>query len=115
MIIDNSIQEKLEKINSWISVRDIVALFLATLVLVGLLMFISREQNKQNKVVSYEETFSQDIGRVDDARPFGSKGGTTYIFSWCRGSTRILDKNKIYFTSEEHAARSGRTLSKMCQ
>jgi hypothetical protein len=115
MIIDNSIQEKLEKINSRISPKDIVALFLITITAIGLLAVIAHDSNKEDGVVVYEEaSFGSGGGGSGNVKPFGSKGGSTYTFSWCQGSTRILEKNKIYFTSERDAQQSGRTLSRMC-
>ncbi len=58
----------------------------------------------------------QDKNRppVELTHPFGSKKGTTYTFSWCAGSSRISQKNKIFFASEEEAKGFGRRLSKLC-
>jgi hypothetical protein len=59
----------------------------------------------------------RQVGATEDvslAKPFGSKNGTTYTYSWCSGSGRILDKNKIFFLSQEDAEKRGRTLAKTC-
>ena len=36
-----------------------------------------------------------------------SKNGTKYHFPWCSGAKRISEKNKVWFSSADHARRAG--------
>lgn len=118
-----SIQDYCKKINRKITITDIVSLSVTVVFLLGCVVFLSLAEKKSAHKVVYKEA----DGALDDVQaltssyvsptgaPFGSKKGKTYTFSWCRGSGTILDKNKIYFSSEEEAKNTGRTLSKLCQ
>jgi hypothetical protein len=122
----HSIQEYGKKINSLITIYDIVSLGIICSVLGGFVTYINHI-NKENYTPVYYVTYtnnnvfktsltleeSVDVSR--DSRPFASKKGRTYTFSWCNGATRISTKNKIFFKSEAEAKQSGRTLSKLCK
>lgn len=118
--IVSSIQDYCKKINRRITVIQIVSLSVTLLVLIGLLLFLKVERKRTIAEVVYTES---ETGQNEETnalpsqnpRPFGSKNGKTYTFSWCQGSTRISPKNKIYFSSAVVAQQQGRTLSKLCK
>jgi hypothetical protein len=112
--MDTSIQEKLQKINSSIQIGDILALFLLLIPLAGLLLYQSFENGDSKDIVYRESATVPQVRSGTDTRPFGSVHGTTYTFSWCKGSQNILTKNRIYFANDEDARNHGRTISKMC-
>lgn len=74
-------------------------------------------KNKQNSLpVTYIEaqnSFTEKAG-MGSVKPFASIHGQTYTFSWCQSSSRIVEKNRIYFTDEEEAKQKGYRLSKLC-
>ncbi|HCC05193.1 TPA: hypothetical protein DEP58_02705 [Patescibacteria group bacterium] len=37
----------------------------------------------------------------------GSKNGTVYHLPWCAGAQRILEENKVWFSTKEEAERAG--------
>lgn len=112
----NSIQEYCKKINRHLTFIDICSLFLT---LTGLLILVvtltGKQQDSIQKVIYSEGKVKQDRGEVRAGQPFASKNGKTYTFTWCKGSSVIAAKNKLYFPSEEAAKNSGRTLSKLCK
>lgn len=114
--VAHSIQEYCKKINSRLTYADLVT---ATVLLLGitfLLVYIHQEKARNFQEIVYEEgDFIQTTPQEDQSLPFASKSGKTYTFSWCSGSAKIKEKNKITFASEEQAKASGRILSKLCQ
>ncbi|MDQ5962742.1 MAG: hypothetical protein QG653_549 [Patescibacteria group bacterium] len=110
----HSIQELLKKINSAITFLDVLSLAITTLIIIVCSWYIVHTISKNNLPITYVSGAHQNVVVEGDTRPFGSVSGTTYTFSWCQGAGAILPKNKIYFTSEEEAKISGRTLSKLC-
>ncbi len=113
----SSIQEYCKKINRELTFVSILSLFLTVVTLFALTGYLYFLQGKNRSAVMYKETdvAMREVASLDGSRPFGSNKGTTYTFSWCQGANRILDKNKVYFSSEEEAKISGRRLSKLCQ
>jgi hypothetical protein len=112
----HSIQENLKIINSKLSVFDCVSIGLTTLFLLCFSFFLYTEREASKKPVQYLQSAVQSSQvQTSDSRPFGSKTGTTYTFSWCSNSSQIKPENKIYFSDETQAVSSGRTLSKLCQ
>jgi hypothetical protein len=122
----HSIQKYGRKINSIITIYDIVSLGIVCSVLGGIVTYINYLNKESYTPVSYvaysnsnELNRSLLIGGAEDtsrdSQPFASKKGKTYTFSWCSGASRISAKNKIYFKSEADAKSSGRTLSKLCK
>ena len=80
-----------------------------------LAIYLHKKKESSDIPVSYiKSTGGEVLGEATDSRPFASVNGKTYTFSWCGGSSNISTKNKIYFTSEVEAQKSGRTLSKLC-
>ena len=122
-IMGLSIQDYLKKINSSLTRADCISLLITMLFLVSFLVYLKIENVKTSVPLSYVVGTSPDSVSLDkertsdsqDPRPFGSSKGKTYTFSWCQGATRILAKNRIYFSTEEEAKSSGRILSKLCQ
>jgi hypothetical protein len=99
--IKHSIQEYCKKINSRISVIDIISLLITTVGLLIFLLYLDFSQKSRIKEVIYQEGESEIVSAKDVARlPFGSVSGKTYTFSWCSGSSRISEKNRIVFSSE---------------
>jgi hypothetical protein len=112
----HSIQENLKIINSKLSVFDCTSLGATALLFCGFVLFLDIQKEAIRKPVLYIPSDSQAaLAAPRDSRPFGSKSGTTYTFSWCQGSAQIKAANKIYFASEDAAKAQGRTLSKLCQ
>lgn len=114
----SSIQEYCKKINRAVTFVDIVGLLCITIAFIVLFFIIRDKQKEVIQEVFYAEGVNVSItkeGNTNLNKPFGSKSGKTYTFSWCQASGRILAKNKIYFADEEEARTSGRTLSKLCQ
>ena len=111
----SSIQDYAKKINSRLTIFDCVSLLVTTVFLLCFLAYLYLEQKANDVPVSYI-VGNEEIVSLSGAgsKPFGSKNGKTYTFSWCSGSARISVKNKIYFTNEAEAKNSGRTLSKLC-
>jgi hypothetical protein len=112
----HSIQENLKLINSKLSIFDVISLGLTALYFLAFALFLHWKFLQEKKPLLYLEngtSYSSNIGA--DSRPFGSKNGTTYTFSWCSNSGQIKPANKIYFKDEAQAAASGRTLSKLCK
>lgn len=115
-IMGSSIQDYAKKINSKLSFWDILSIFVTTLALSVFAIFLYIKKGRENIPVSYISN-SENNGIIDktDSRPFASRQGKTYTFSWCGGSNNISEKNKIYFENEDIAKSSGRALSKLCQ
>lgn len=78
----------------------------------SLVVYVRHLKAKDSVPISYREGGVQE--EVIPSEIFASRKGKTYTYSWCKGSQAILEKNKIYFTTEEEAKQSGRSLSKMC-
>lgn len=108
-----SIQDYLKKINSRLSLSDTVSVAVASFFLVILALYVVKKEESNKKDLAY---FHEEV-RIDteDERPFGSRKGATYTYSWCSGADTIKPANKIFFIDAEEAERSGRTLSKLCQ
>ncbi len=114
--ITSSIQDYCKKINSRITYFDIASIAVVLIGIAVLVTYFHNEEQKMYKDVIYQEGSRTVVDvQKDSNQPFGSKTGTTYTFSWCQGSTRIKEKNKIFFSSEEDAEKEGRTLSKLCK
>lgn len=108
----NSIQDYLKKINSSITIPDVLSLFATLVILSGTLLYAKVTAPDPLPVrYIYGELNTSETG---ENLPFGSKSGKTYTYSWCGGSSSILPKNKVYFTSEQDAIAKGRILSKLC-
>lgn len=114
--IGHSIQDYLKKINSAITSYDILSLFLTVVILFGFLLYVNYVKSSRKVPVIYttSETKAGMIVQNSSNALFGSIHGSTYTFSWCKGASKIKEKNKIFFSSEDEAKRSGRTLSKLC-
>ena len=114
-----SIQDYLRKINSRLTWFDIISLSLSLLVLGLTVAFLQMKESSNMKEIIYKKG-SYDISISEEGsdkgdKPFGSRKGKTYTFSWCKGGRVIKESNKIYFGSEEEAKSTGRTLSKLCK
>jgi hypothetical protein len=110
-----SIQEIGKKINSSLSIYDCISLSAVATVSFGLALYVGHIRSLEKKPVIYREgRGGQILGVQADSRPFGSRNGTTYTYSWCSGSGQIKPENKIYFAGSAEAEKAGRTLSKLC-
>ncbi len=119
-IMGNSIQDYLKKINSRLTLLDCVSLLITCLLLLGFLGYLYLQKEKNSIPVIYraysgEKSDNKNVNTTEEYRPFASKYGKTYTFSWCSGSGVISEKNKLYFETESEAQKSGRTLSKLCK
>ena len=115
----NSIQDYLRKINSRLTWFDILSLSLSLLVLGVMVAFLQIKESSGMKEIIYKKgsentSISEEESDKGD-KPFASRKGKTYTFSWCKGSRVIKESNKIYFGSEEEAKGTGRVLSKLCK
>lgn len=95
-----------------------VALIVA---LVGLCAFglgrLSALEENRNAVSVREEP---PQGRVGQGLQIGglvvaSRGGSSYHFPWCAGADSILERNKLWFSSEEDARRAGYAPARNCK
>ena len=115
--ITHSIQEYCKKINSRLSLSDILSLFITAMFLLVSVVYMTVVQEKNRYPVIYKEggeVVGMETATTTNSKPFGSRKGKTYTFSWCRGAGVIRPSNKVYFKDEEEAQRSGRVLSKLC-
>ncbi len=114
-----SIQDYLKKINSGLTYTDIMSLFITCVVISLFLGYIWHVQaQERGEVVYVKSSTVQSDDRAsssNEGKPFGSKNGTTYTYSWCSGSGNIKPANKIYFASSEDAEAKGKRLSKLCE
>jgi hypothetical protein len=108
-----SIQGIAIKINSRLSVMDEISLAISAFLIICLALFLVAKDQKIRQDVAYIPAHEETLNAVD-YRPFASKNGPTYTFSWCQGADKIKKENIIYFVNAEEAERSGRTLSKLC-
>lgn len=116
----SSIQDYLKKINSRLTLLDILSLSASVAILGLFLVFLYIQRGKEVNSVTYikhsgggnAENMSNPTA---DSRPFASIHGKTYTYAWCQGSKAIASKNRIYFATDSDAERSGRTLSKLCR
>lgn len=111
----HSIQEYLKKINSRLSFYDAVSAAITALFLVFSALYLFWLFYSKQVPVVYRTETAKDNAQQPDSRPFGSRNGATYTYSWCGGSDRIKLENKIFFENATFAERSGRSLSKLCQ
>ena len=110
-----SIQEIIKKINSRLSYLDCLSILSTTLFLVFLAFYLQIKSESLQKPVIYRAFSGPVETSSKDTKPFGSKNGTTYTFSWCQNSGQTKEMNKVYFKSAQEAEKAGRTLSKLCQ
>jgi len=110
----HSIQDYLKKINSHIRLEYVVSLTVLLVFLVPLTFILYTKRENTHPETLFIKRKAEVVEDSSLAQPFGSKNGTTYTYSWCSGSGRILEKNKIFFLSKEDAEKRGRTLAKTC-
>lgn len=110
----HSIQEILKNINSKLSKGDLTSLGAATVFLIGFSVFLEAKQESSLAPVQYMQG-KESPTQISEQKPFGSKNGATYTFSWCQNASAIKQENKIYFENSEAAERTGRRLSKLCE
>lgn len=115
LLMGHSIQEIAKYINSKLSFYDCVSLGVTTCLLLGFSFFIVQIRKVEQKPVLYTSGSTLVTEKTQESRPFGSKNGTTYTFSWCQGASQIKESNKLYYGDTASAERTGRTLSKLCQ
>ncbi len=116
--IASSIQDYVKKINSKLSYFDCISLVITLGILILFLGYILIQERQGYQKLVYSQgprEESRELSHTEEVRPFASKNGKTYTFTWCSGSGNIALKNKIYFGSEYEAKNSGRSLSKLCQ
>lgn len=109
----HSIQDYLRKINSSISFYDCLAAALLLMTLGAFTLYLHHEQERLRLPVIYR-TGKTVVRPTVNSRPFGSRKGTTYTYTWCSGSGQIKEANKLYWKNREAAEASGRTFSKLC-
>jgi hypothetical protein len=108
----SSIQEYLKKINSRLSFVDCLSLAITAICIALFACFLVLKEKRESLPVTYISGGKQE--ETQDIRPFASKNGITYTFSWCQGAGMIKPSNRVYFSNEEEAKRTGRVLSKFC-
>ncbi len=122
-IMGFSIQDNLKKINSSLTFIDILSLLITFTILSLFAVILNRHAIKNILPVVYTEgknlyaeTRMRNLALAEnDPRPFGSKKGKTYTYTWCNGSGNIKQANKVYFKTTQEAEGSGRALSKLCK
>lgn len=123
MRIDTSIQDFVKKINShifvYLTLPELVTLFifsLSLLIFSLVLAYVTRDE--RHVFVYHQSTESAYAVSVEDSKKalfFSAKTGKVYYYSWCKAGSRVKEKNRLYFESEEMAKISGRTLSHLCE
>jgi hypothetical protein len=115
----SSIQELLKKINSKLTFTDCLSIFVTALVISVFSGYVYYSDTERRTSVSYlEREYDQstkNIGAERVTQVFASAHGKTYTFSWCQGANRIKESNRVYFSHEQEAIRTGRTLSLLCK
>jgi hypothetical protein len=105
-----------------------------SIIAVGSLMYVlgrldGKEGLEANIVISYpeemavrrsensavESSTSESASLSSSERIVASKNGERFYTPGCSGIDRILPENRIYFSSQEEAEASGRSLAKACQ
>lgn len=112
-----SIQEKLKNINRTLNSLDIYSIsifFLIFSVFTGYFIIKNKENNKGILYIERGNKQSIEASEKITSLPFASKSGMTYTYSWCPNSSQIKEGNRIYFSNENEAKLSGRTLSRLC-
>jgi len=114
-----NIQDFKQKINSWLA-DD--AVFLSLLVtLVGTASFgLGRQSSGLESTISdnsmtgnvieplnREYLANESTNSVENAVYVGSKNSDKYHLPWCSGAKRIVEANKVTFTSKEEAEAAG--------
>lgn len=110
-----SIQEIIKKINSKLSYLDCLSILCTVLFLVFLAFYLHIKSEGLRKPIIYRAFSGLTETESRDTKPFGSKKGTTYTFSWCQNAGQTKEVNKVYFKNAQEAEKAGRTLSKLCQ
>lgn len=64
-------------------------------------------------VEKYQEP-SVESKSTENKYILASKSGTKFYFTWCGGSNRIKEENRVFFGSVEEAISSGYELAKNC-
>ena len=113
-----SIQDYLKKINSRLTFIDIFSIFATCMILFALALYLHIRERENWKELVYkpgvdDSSYVSDdsvMTNIKDSRAFGSSKGKTYTFSWCQGASRISPKNKVYFSTEDEAKKTGRIL-----
>lgn len=111
----NSIQDYLKKINSRLSLFDTISLCFTAIFLIMCALYFAWLFKDKQKPVLYRTGYAAGRPITFESRPFGSKSGATYTYSWCQGSDKIKPENKTYYESAEEAEQSGRRLSRLCE
>lgn len=109
----HSIQEIIKKINSRLSAYDTASIAVASFFLIMLALYVVEKNDSARKGIAYQE--EEVYPEEQEGRPFASRNGPTYTYSWCSGADKIKPGNKVFFRDAEEAEKSGRTLSKLCQ
>lgn len=73
---------------------------------------VPKESSKASQSASAVQSLSQN---EQGGEIVASKNGTAYYLPGCSGSSRILDKNKIYFKTEDEAKAAGYHLAGNCK
>ncbi len=73
----------------------------------GLGRLSALEEYKPQVEIRYENEASAASGISMEGKYIASKNGSVYHFPWCSGADRILEKNKVWFTTEQEAKLAG--------
>jgi hypothetical protein len=110
----SSIQEYLKKINRGIRKLSIYSILITTAIIIAFVVYLYK--SKTNNYITYTKVTKElENALTVDPRPFASVSGDTYTFIWCKNASNILIKNRLYFTNQDEAIKSGRIISKFCQ
>jgi hypothetical protein len=70
----------------------------------------------ENKTENSEgEKSESEVVLNEGGMVVGSKSGSKYHFPWCPGAKRILEENKVYFSSTAEAKAKGYTPAANCK
>lgn len=68
------------------------------------------QENIPAQAISASNTFTQQTNKY-----VASKNGTVYHLPWCSGAQRILDGNKVWFSTKEEAESAGYRPASNCK
>ncbi len=87
------------------------------------LPFVIKDQNTSSQITEdvkptqsvVDSSGQQSLTTITDNTVVASKNGTKYYFPWCGSAKRILDSNKVYYSSAVEARKAGLTPSNTCK
>jgi hypothetical protein len=122
--VGHSVPEILGSIKRALS-GDVYLILVITLV--GIASFglgrlsVAKEAREHIRIEGAPQAATIELGSVKETPAtqtgsyVASRNGTKYHFPWCASASRILEENKVWFTTKEEAERAGYTPAANCE